>query len=89
MQITTINLNGKDCVLKYPIDIDYSKSGKYHVLSNDEFRIYAISDNLDECKVAIIEEFNMVVDNYIHDPDYALTKCAIELRDNIVRRIYG
>jgi len=87
MQITTVMYNDKEYTLKTPIEIDCGRCGKQYVLSNDVFRLLAMSDDLESCKQTIVEEVNMLIDSYLNEPNYALTKDAIVFRDGLKRRI--
>jgi hypothetical protein len=93
MRILSVKVKGVEHQLKNAIefteDISYSKGKQMFVLENDEFKLLTLCRDKELGKEALQEELNMIIDSYLFEPDYALSKDAIEFRERIRRRIYG
>jgi hypothetical protein len=89
MQITHVTIKGVEYKLKTPIVMQYTKSNQQHILYNDALHLMASSDDMDLCEAGVRAEFAMIVDDYLNEPNYLLSKDAIELRNMLKRVIYG
>jgi hypothetical protein len=93
MKILSIKLHGVDHILKYPIFIIegsiYLRGKQAYVFSNEEFGLLACHTNVECCEESIKELLTLIINSYLFEPDYVVSKNAMELRNQIARYMYG
>lgn len=93
MKIISAKIHGVDRQLIEPIDISedvsYSKSKQMFELTNDDFGLLVLCRDKEVGKIAIQEQLDLIIDEYLFKPDHMLSKGEIKLRERIRRHVYG
>lgn len=93
MKIVAVKIRGVDRQLIEPIeiseDVSYSKDKQMFELTNDDFSLLVLCRDKEIGKIAIQEQLDMIIDEYLFKSDYTLSKGEIKLRERIRRHVYG
>ena len=93
MYIFSVKLNGVDHTLSRPIeineDVSYMRGKQVYLLSSDAFHLFALCSDINVGKAVIQEELNLVIDSYLFEDDYVMSKDALEFKEVIKRYVYG
>lgn len=93
MYIFSIKLKEVDHTLARPIeiveDVSYMRGKQVYRLYSDEFHLVALCRDIEMGKNVIREELNLVIDSYLFDDEYVMSKDALEFKELIKRYVYG
>lgn len=93
MYIFSVKLNGVDHTLSCPIeineDVSYMRGKQVYLLSSDMFHLFALCNDIKIGKTVIQEELNLVIDSYLFEDEYVMSKDALEFKELIKRYVYG
>jgi hypothetical protein len=93
MKIFSVKIKGVDRQLVEPIDIiedvSYSKGKQMFDLTNGDFGLLVLCRDKEVGRIAIQEQLDMIIGEYLFKSDYTLSKGEIKLRERIRRHVYG
>jgi len=69
--------------LKKPLKLKFNFENNVYEVVNEEFGLFAISDDLKKAIEIISEKFEILYDVYVNDTSMELTRDAVELREKL------